>query len=172
MFTIADIESYFENVAHQLRYVGHTMNVTNGKGNHFTRFTDEEISEGTINGLEFPRLSLSKLPDGNVAPVGILMLDRLAIAVEVATKISKKGSTDEKMTAWNDSRNAVLQIVARIKENKDEGSCVELEKYLDLKTVSYGLFENVVGADIVCGTRLLITIQSYAPKYDAAQWQP
>ena len=169
MYTIADIDYYFEYIAQSLKYVNHTIGGS-GLDKRYARFNDEETMTAVIKGMGFPRMILSGLPTGSMAGNSNLIQDKLSMAIEILNTC-KKDDFNGEMQIWNDTRAALHQFVARIQFNKANGTCDELEKKFDFNSVRYDLTKSVDGTGIIIGCRMSFTLNSYLADYDETQWQ-
>ena len=169
MYTISDINTYFETLAHQLKYVGHTIGAT-GAAKKYARFDDQETMSSIISGMGFPRMVLSGLPTGSVSGNSGTIFTKLAMSLEIVTA-AKKDDFDGEMQVWNDTRAAMDQIVARIKDRRSNGTCDELELRLDFNSIRYELIKDVTGTGATVGTRMSFSFQSSLTPYDSTAWQ-
>lgn len=170
MYTIADINSYFENAAQSLKYVSHTIGGTNN-AKRYARFNDEETMTAILGNMGFPRLVLSGLPSGSMSGNSSTIFDKLSMALEISNTC-KKDDFNAEMQIWNDTRLAIDQIIARIQKNKADGSdCDELEQRFDFNSIRYELFKTLDATGVVIGTRMSFSLSSSLPAFDDTAWQ-
>ena len=92
------------------------------------------------------------------------------MSLEIVTAV-KKDDFDGEMQVWNDTRAAMDQIVARIKDRRSNGTCDELELRLDFNSIRYELIKDVTGTGATVGTRMSFSFQSSLTPYDSTAWQ-
>lgn len=169
MYTIADIENYFKQVAALLVYISHVPN-TQGATNRYARFDDAENANSEVGKMGFPRLILKGLPSGAMSGNAALLSDRLTMSIEIINNV-RKDDFNHQSEIWNETRLACQQIVAAIQKAKNDGSCTPLEKHFDFNSVRYELVKDQSNNGWIAGTQMTFALTSYAPTYDSAQWQ-
>lgn len=153
MILLQNLFDILEFCAENNTYIQHTPGAT-GSQNRFSRFPVESATEQQSN-MGFPRMEVVQLPFGIINDYDSAQRDDMSVRVRVIFKLSDKYDYAEQVTAMDNAKRALMEMVNYIltaQEGYTNENClicafdINSAKYQFIDRLTYG--GNAVGCEL------------------------
>lgn len=167
MILFAAVKEFFEYCAEQSSFIQHTPGAEDHL-NRFSSYTSETVI-GQNSSLGFPRLEIISLPQGNLTEYYSSQDDNLTIRVRVLQSLDDRNDFEAEMTAQDNCKKALMQIVSYIKAQQDAGSSSPLLCAFNIATVKYQYLDKQAVGGSASGCEMSVTFKRCVD-WEAAEW--
>lgn len=154
MILFEAVKEFFEYCAEQSSFIQHTPGAEDST-NRFAAYKTESVIAQNSS-LGYPRLEIIAQPFGNLTENYSHQDDNMTIRVRVVQQLADKKDFTEEMTAQDNCKKALMQMVNYIKEQQEANTTTELMCAFNIGTVKYQYLDNAAIGGSAAGCEMTV----------------